>query len=437
MKKFTALILSLVSLLFLSNDMQAEASKMPLDQHFICTSNTPVQAANEIFETLKNYILNPEGAPPGSVITLYDASKPAIVAQFKIKDLRYDSERARKLKLRSHLKKLDEFFKSCQVKDAEEAWSGQIPEVLDLITTTNDNSRIIYLLSPLYQDANEPDYNFYKDGVWTIPQPEVVLDKSSNTPFGLIGKVPLKGSVHMVYPSDQNFENGRYKIRLEQFYGHYFSKLGSKLCDFQISLEQVLLNLPNPREIERIDLVLPDDPLEHIEMRAAKDSFAGDGNADNLAKALMKMLSGNTTKGEVSIAIGSKLQGVDFDLCVWANGNTPLYFGNRTSPEGKYLKDLRTPEKHQFEEVVLNGRPETVEAYVNLHSVPEGFKDTIEGRCLILVDKVVYTSNFSFDVHRGDNGKNIDDREISPFWCKLDTSMIAVPLVKEVKDILH
>lgn len=436
MKLMTSILLA-ATLLIGGDSAQAETSSMPLDYHFICTSNTPKDAASEIAVIIEEHLLDPEGAPSGSEITLYDSSVPSIKTQFTIEPLRYDSSRARKINLRKQLKKIDSFFDSCSVDDPSKAWTGKIPETLDLITNAGSNTRIIYLVSPVYQDTDQPEFSFVRDDTWTVPNTSVVQQNASTEPFGLVGKVPLKGSTHIVYPENQKFENGRYKLRLEAFYRYYFSKLGSKLCDFQVNLEQVLSNLKNPVEVERIDVVIPDDALAQIDMREAQDSSAGGGNSDALAKALMKMLSADTTKGEVSIAIGSDQQGVDFDLCVWVGEEEPLYFGNRSSSSGRYLKDLRTPEKHQFEEVVLNARPETVEAFVNLHSVPEGFNENAEGRCLILVDNVVYTSNFNFTVHRGDNGQYINKRESSPFWCKLDVSMIPLPEIKKLKDLLH
>ena len=117
----------------------------------------------------------------------------------------------------------------------------------------------------------------------------------------------------------------------------------------------------------------------------------------------------------------------------------PCILATKRQSGGRYLKDKRTPEKYQYEEVVIykDYVNSGIEAYVNVHAVNGELGEYPKGEYLITIDNVIYTAGFSASLRRGNLGANIEGRESSPFWIKLDLSALQKPIGKDKKDLLH
>jgi len=419
-------------------------------------------------------------AKPGTVYTLLDGANGQLITRLQIPLLRRDSLNARLRKLEAELGVLESWInRPLPFPDLKDSGTLNPPAVVAAMER-HEAGILLLVGSPIYRNAELSIHNWHHAegelaGYW-YPTDAHFYAPPGHSPWVIETERQRLRDVrlHWLALGPDTYPKGVYQTNIIRFYRLFAQLQGGALVSFQRKPQEALQTL------FRTDLTSPTHYIDanqtRIEMRRAEDHMrhrqeaeqavteielprhaptrqaawrrsltmkqspsvrAGHGDVGAMAESVMEAMAVDTPKGEVGIALGWDAP-VDFDLVVYpAPEKEPLYFGNRQSRDGRYLKDMRTPERFQYEEVILNKPGNEVEAWVNLHSVDSPLDSPPSGEYYIAVDRVIYTGHFSFGVTRGNLGEGLERRTNSPFWVKLDLSRLQTPRPKAEKDVIH
>jgi hypothetical protein len=409
-----------------------------------------------IHDRLTRFILE---APPGSRITCDDAYNLQSIAVFTVPALRFDSRANRARTLAGPLAALGLWFAKTNNPGAPGDLRGsallRVPEWLQQVSVQgSDLARSIIIVgSPLYVSATESTFSmppdlYPGDGhlLATLDQSIYGLGEPTNCLVGV--------TLHWCYPSEQVFANDLHAHRLRRFWSLYSSLRGGLLSDFSADLASTLaratkgglppvgrfqvesgdtkleMRVARPRDIPRW---MPQQ-VSATNLPAARGSTPVAQPTETAAPASPAVaLPWQSPQGVVQrdraarpvvFAVGLMWQArADIDLYITPPGAPELFFGNVLGPSGRYLHDFRDANSHhdyEWVELWQEVEPSQVAAWVN-YFAGDG---PVRGTVCVYYHGQKYLAPFELRATRGNSGADGRNRELSPYWLKLDLAKI-------------
>ena len=430
--------------------MLAQTIALAMANNYVLVHSDDLAAEDKVSEVVIDFVFNK--LKVGESLTVTDGAGKE-VARFTIpSDLKYDSRSKRKTKLR---KAFADYLSWYDKVKREGSYDLNLPAALEMIAEFDSKDSDTHVL--VYGDIvhNKGRHPFIYQGengkiYWQYPSDAMLL-LDDTCRWGTKGREKQFKSLrlHFLYPEASGYDED-YLRYLKKFYSKWIERQGGELHCFTHDKKRAMATwLGSGSHPISYDLDLSCGEPKMVKFEPAQSSgrkavsafkilsaenvHAVGCSSSKIVNEVIKSLSANTPKGEISIAFGWDAP-VDFDLFVFVDDNAkPLYFANRQNNQGRYLRDKLTSKGIKYEEVVLNKVPSKIEVWANLHRVHKKLNTAPSGEYVLAVDGVAYIGKFNFSVRRGDVGKNMRSRHQSPFWVKIPADCIMKPKSSKVK----
>ena len=380
---------------------------------------------------------------PGSNIEITDGWTLASIIDFSVPKLRVDNQRARKFKLKPELEALSTWFE--RVKSTENSRRGKgwlkTPELFSLWSrSTSPDSEILLIGNGIYKNEEEPElFSFLSpDGSFLVPTLGHAVVSSEFSVFGLrIGQgSPRFSNLSVNWITSPAFPGPEFiESTYRNFWGFWLSHQGGKLLAFSPDFARVFRELgqgsrePFPfkthrDQLNKMELV----PVERRSPGAILVPINLPANSRSTQESQRRVIQSFESEAQrnhqhnIGIWWDGNAEGttVDLDLYVWVQNSKPLYFNNKTSEHGRYIKDNRAGGNF-WEQVALNSPPDsTTRAFVNIFSTSGPVSSPITGKLMFKSPgRPTRFQSFTMKAIRGNKGEGQDGIHRNPHWTDL------------------
>ena len=363
-----------------------------------------------------------EDLPLNSALAVYDAFELKTITQFALPDARaFNSPKARANQFAPAIRDLKLFLAEEHHTPTNShsnfAAAVRLPQFLDFLagtTTTNSQTSVLLVGSPLYQDAKEPAFSMV-DGYF--PSDGHLQASREQSVYGFSGDSTAAPPVilHWFYFGDP-WVNDLHQEKITRFWTLYLERRGAQLAAFTGDLPMALQSFRQPGAAGGTTQKhwAVDTAQRKIEMLRVGRSVA---MADWLTRDTLPAgapAPPSIRVGPMKIGIRWK-ERIDLDLYATPRpGAETLFFQHVRSPEGYYYKDHRSSPGKEYEFIEFESAVDVreVEAFVNFYkgSCPGGAR----GEVRIEFDGRIYGLPFFIPAEQGNLGRS--DRSQQEYW---------------------
>ena len=274
-----------------------------------------------------------------------------------------------------------------------------------------DDTTIIMLASPLYQDQYNPDWGIMNE---LYPSDGHLNSPIDATPFSVVGRGELlKGAtIHWGHPYPWDGSDA-YRLKVTRFqhllaegYGATIATFTSDMASLWRRVKDNAAPVPHgftrdtTEKLETIQLI--DRPVDETRTSIyERELETGKPSAAELRQAR-----------NVEIGISWSAEHVDLDLHVQPHaGAEVLYFANRQSTEGFYHKDFtQSPEtENGYETITMTVPLDLPDTLIAINWFGGGSADGVTGEIRLAIGDKTYGMPFEMNITRGNSGGGRED----------------------------
>ena len=392
----------LVALLTLSSTF-VSAKEMAI----ILSPHHPTEASNAQLNQVVSILTKVE---LGTNLHVINGSNANVITTFSIPYKSYYRHAKVRIKAnKAALAKLKAFTDS-YAQNGRILGAADIPNTLFEVGQHHNQVNDIVLLgiSPFYDTYEALDMTSNR-----VPSDGFILSKRTASPFGTKGlKILQDKRIHWVI--SKPITNSLLQELVSRFWQVYIDQLHGKTVSFTHNIDAVTNRLFNNASPLNNSYQL--DTSGKREMQAVRDITAQKTiiYTEAITQQTPPKLSAKTVK--YPLTLGIEWSGkADIDIyAVPHDGAEALYFGNTSSPKGRFYKDIRSGGKtdKRYETIELNSVDvKRLHIGLNVYAAPTSV-DKITGTLRLKLGGKVYARAFAFtDVNgstKGNRGKDIN-----------------------------
>ncbi len=211
-----------------ASSRQAAASASETEQIIFLLSSNFEDTWERDFETQLREYLIPQ-VDSGTRISFIDTDTRSVIAEMQVPEY---SGAKRNYRLKTEYAMLRRWFSKNAAQDTRANGSQTLkyPEMINQLNLPlSAATRIVVCGSPIYENPEDPQFNFVMKGYRTIPSRESFRLSPAEHPFGVIGARNLNGA-HLYFlhdlGADEDLDN-RYQVGLTEFLNDWVGALNS------------------------------------------------------------------------------------------------------------------------------------------------------------------------------------------------------------------
>lgn len=288
--------------------------------------------------------------------------------------------------------------------------SVRLPQLLRHVAATYAAAApvdVIVFGSPLYDDPNEPEFSM-AGGL--IPSDGHLKTSRAKSPFGAADnpKALANLRVHLAYGDEALMQSDRHRYFVERFWTLFTQMQGGALTTFTADRQALFARVRGAALPTAQPFTLDaSTKLEMIRLRA--ESAAVPIYERPVTRASLPVHLWRST-GPVQIGLTWDCGACDLDLYARPRADAPvLYFGNSTSPDGTYWKDIRQSPRARsgYETIEFYGPLDlrALQVAINFYEghAPEG----VNGELRLSLEGRTYAAGFRIAATTGNGGNGI------------------------------
>lgn len=389
--------------------------------------NQSAKAENQT-KSFINYLL--ENSNPGDKVRFYDAYNLRSLGVFEIPtNPGYRHPRAKLMVNKEVIKALLEFAEKAREPKEEEgepsvAGAMRWPQFLRFIgenLSHSEETEVVLLGNPLYDDPKEPDYSMANDN--RVPADSQLLAQKRRTPFGTKGDSELLSNirVHLGFPNINWKSNNQNSFLVKRLWALFIEKQGGQLITFTGDLPTLLDRLKNHADAPKHDYKFNIAPKNEI---ALGDEKPKEFSKNDIQPAVPEKqvsifdralseetVSINDAKQANFVEIGITWKGsIDLDIyCRPTSQSETLYFSHKNSKEGKYIQDfMSSPGSSNYETVVFDTPIDLNQLLIAVNFYNGTVNKPISGEIRISINNQIYAQKFEIKGKKGNSAAGRD-----------------------------